>query len=155
MRSTKLMWQHLIATAMQHGRHFIGPMYTLGPICGSSCHSLTGGQNFIRCKWFHLVAKFAANPSGATWWYHLQPMLVAPPAGQIYNQCKWYHLVAKFVTNASDATWWPNFSIIETRVMDLVSGSVLPLEIFWQLYGENVFRSFLSSNPANLKFFAG
>ena len=33
-----------------------------------------GGQIFNKCKWCHLVAKFADNASGATWWPNLQLM---------------------------------------------------------------------------------
>ena len=34
--------------------------------------TLPGGQLWNQCKWCHLVAKFAANASGAIWWLNLQ-----------------------------------------------------------------------------------
>ena len=37
--------------------------------------------------WRYLVAKFATNTSGVTWWPNLQQMQVAPHFGQIYILC--------------------------------------------------------------------
>ena len=37
--------------------------------------------------WRHLVAEFATNTSGVTWWPNLQQMQVAPHFGQIYILC--------------------------------------------------------------------
>ena len=37
--------------------------------------------------WRHLVAEFATNTSGVTWWPNLQQIQVAPHFGQIYILC--------------------------------------------------------------------
>ena len=47
--------------------------------------TLPGGQLRNQCKWFHLVATFATNASGAIWWLNLQLKQVAPCGGQIWN----------------------------------------------------------------------
>ena len=38
-----------------------------------------GGQNCNKCKWRHLVPKFAINAKCAIWWPNLQPIQVVPP----------------------------------------------------------------------------
>ena len=43
----------------------------------------SGGQICNKCKWRHLVAKFATNVSGAIWWPYLQLLKVVPFGGQI------------------------------------------------------------------------
>ena len=45
----------------------------------------SGGQICNQCQWRHLVAKFATDASGSTWWENLQLMQVAQPGGKICN----------------------------------------------------------------------
>ena len=49
----------------------------------------------------NLVANFANNASGATWWPNAKPIQVVTLGGQRCNLYKWLHLVAKFASNAS------------------------------------------------------
>ena len=48
----------------------------------------SGGKNWNKCKWRHMVAKSITDASGANCWLHLQAKQVAPSGCQNYNQCK-------------------------------------------------------------------
>ena len=47
-----------------------------------------GDQIFHQCKWRHLMAKFLANTSGATWWLNFQQMHVV----ESLAICNQYHM---------------------------------------------------------------
>ena len=47
----------------------------------------SGGRICNKCKWGHLVGKFATYASGTIWWTNLQLIQVAPSGGQICNWC--------------------------------------------------------------------
>ena len=80
--------------------------------------------------WRHLVSKFLANASGATWWPSFQLiqvvpiggrfflMQVAPFGGCISDKCIWRQLFTKFV------------SYKVPPVMVSTHGSVVPLAMF-------------------------
>ena len=71
------------------------------------------------------MAKFATNASGAIWWPKLEPMLVALHVGQISFSQDYFKLlsVGKLI-----------------QVEMLYPGSVVPLAMFWKLFG--IFRYF-------------
>ena len=63
----------------------------------------SGGQIFNKCKWYHLVAKFGTNASGAIWWPNLELLQVEPPLAGEITQVK---ASIPWVRCASGNVWW-------------------------------------------------
>ena len=76
------------------------------------------------------MANDATNASGAIWRPNLQLKQVVPSGGQICNLCKWRHLMSKFATNVSGAMLFPSL----IQVTESISGSVVPLAMFGQMF---------------------
>ena len=83
-------------------------------------------HHYWLCKQRHLVSKIRTNANCIAYWSNLEPMLVAPPVGQILNSYKWNHIqLAKFGTNASGILFsW-------REIGSQYPGSVVPLAMFF------------------------
>ena len=104
----------------------------------------TWWPNWQTINMCHVVAKFAANASGTTWWTNLQPMQVVPQGGQICNLCKWCQQFGDFFFKIS----WHIFSWNLVVDSQLKSGGRFLVEIRWELLETVLYWSRLRSPPA-------